>query len=203
MDAVRQALAARIVELERQNTDLQEANSRLLSRARAAERERDEALAAGDDRIADLSGEINAVLNQRGREREQALQAVLDASRAGRVTGLREAAAKLEWYRPQLSGPDYGAMTDDERRVARETDNRLANLAESIRRLTCSAPEPAAIGYGDMIRKVGGAHEVEGYLAGVVTWAGVEHPVMAIPVAKGFLLHIYAWAQLARRAFGR
>ena len=56
---------------------------------------------------------------------------------------------------------------------------------------------------GDPIRKIGGEHEVDGFLAGVVDWAGVEHPVMAIPVAKGFLLHIYAWSQLARRALGR
>jgi hypothetical protein len=78
-----------------------------------------------------------------------------------------------------------------------EEESGAAPQTESHRR---AAP---AIAYGDPIRKVGGAHEVDGYLAGVITWEGVEHPVMAIPVARGFLLHIYAWAQLARRAFVR
>jgi hypothetical protein len=63
-------------------------------------------------------------------------------------------------------------------------------------------PAAPAIAYGDPICKVGGAHEVDGFLAGVVAWAGVEHPVMAIPVRRGWLLHIYAWTQLARRDFG-
>jgi hypothetical protein len=75
--------------------------------------------------------------------------------------------------------------------------------AAAIRALPVNGSRSREIRYGDPIRKVGGGHEVDGFLAGVITWEGVEHPVMAIPVAKGFLLHIYAWAQLARRALGR
>jgi hypothetical protein len=197
MDAVCQALAARVAELDRQATDLLEANNRLLVRAREAERKRDEAEAVSHDRVAGLTDEIDTLRAQFAREGERARQVVLDTYRAGRVDGLQEAAAKLEWFRPPLSGPDYGAMTDDERRTVRQNDSRLANLAECVRRLI---PAPAG---RDAIRKTGGAHEVDGYLAGVVIWAGVEHPVMAIPVARGFLLHIYGWAQLARRVLGR
>jgi hypothetical protein len=199
----RTRLAARIVELERQTADLQHSNNGLLTRARDAERERDEALTDGHDRLAEMHAEIDALCAQRGREQEQARQAVLDARRLGRIVGLEEAADKLESMRPELSGPDYGMMTDDERQVTRETDNRLVHLADAIRRLITAPAGQDAIRYGDPIRKFGGGHEVDGYLAGVVTWAGVEHPVMAIPVARGFLLHIYAWAQLARRAFVR
>jgi hypothetical protein len=51
-DAIHQALAARVVELERQNRDLVGANNRYLERARAAERA---AMAAGPDEVRDAT----------------------------------------------------------------------------------------------------------------------------------------------------
>ena len=74
------------------------------------------------------------------------------------------------------------------------------NATPALDDVLAASSAEAAIGYGEPIRNSTAAREVDGYLAGVVVWEGVEHPVMAIPVAKGFLLHIYAWSQLERRA---
>lgn len=61
---------------------------------------------------------------------------------------------------------------------------------------------PTQFPHGAPISKTGGKHQVDGFFAGEIDWKGEKHPVMAIPVRVGWMLHIYAPGQLVARESG-